>query len=167
MVSRRLGLTESVGFTGSLAWPYFHPYPQRPDGQIEECFTKQGRRWWPILDLYEEHGVDRCYEIHPTGDTFEMFLAAVGGHARCRIHYDASHFIKQSMDYLGFIDAYHQRIRMFHVEESVLNNTEAIDISSEMAVFSGFGVPGFVGFHQKPCKFRSCHEASPTRSRTG
>lgn len=128
VVSRRLGLTESVSFTGSLAWPYFYPYPQRPDGLIEECFAEQGRRWKPILDHYDENGVDLCYEIHPTedifdGDTFEMFLAAVGGHGRCHINYDASHFIKQCMDYLGFIDVYHERIRMFHVKDAEFNPT--------------------------------------------
>ena len=51
-VSRRLGLTEHVTFTGSLAWPYFYPYPQRPAGLIEECFAEQARRWKPILDVY-------------------------------------------------------------------------------------------------------------------
>ena len=51
-VSRRFGLTEHVTFTGSLAWPYFYPYPQRPAGLIEECFAEQGRRWKPILDVY-------------------------------------------------------------------------------------------------------------------
>ena len=39
---RRFGLSEHVSFTGSLAWPYFYPYPQRPAGLIEECFAEQG-----------------------------------------------------------------------------------------------------------------------------
>src|ERR1700722_17574493 len=56
-VSRRFGLTEHVTFTGSLAWPYFYPYPQRPAGLVEECFAEQGRRWKPILDVYDENGV--------------------------------------------------------------------------------------------------------------
>jgi sugar phosphate isomerase/epimerase len=127
-VSRRLGCTESVSFTGSLAWPYFYPYPQRPAGLIEDCFAEQGRRWKPILDEYEDEGVDLCFEIHPTedtfdGDTFEMFLDAVGGHRRCNINYDASHFIKQGMDYLGFIDVFHERIKMFHVKDAEFNPT--------------------------------------------
>ena len=127
-VSRRFGLTEHVSFTGSLAWPYFYPYPQRPAGLIEECFAEQGRRWRPILDVYDENGVDLCFEIHPSedvfdGDTFDMFLDAVGGHKRCNINYDASHFIKQCMDYVGFIDAYHDRIKMFHVKDAEFNPT--------------------------------------------
>ena len=135
--SRRLGLTEHVTFTGSLAWPYLYPYPQRPDGLIEECFAEQGRRWKPILDDFEENGVDLCFEIHPSedvfdGDTFDMFLDAVGGHKRCNINYDASHFIKQCMDYLGFIDAYHDRIKMFHVKDAEFNPT------AKQGVYGGY-----------------------------
>lgn len=127
-VSARLGLTEHVTFTGSLAWPYFYPYPQRPAGLIEECFAEQGRRWRPLLDAYDAVGIDLCYEIHPSedvfdGDTFDMFLDAVGQHPRCCINYDASHFIKQQLDYLGFIDAYHDRIRMFHVKDAEFRPT--------------------------------------------
>jgi sugar phosphate isomerase/epimerase len=127
-VSRRLGLDAHVTFCGSLAWPYFYPYPQRPAGLIEDCFTEQARRWTPILDEFDRHGVDVCYEIHPTedmfdGDSFETFLAAVKGHRRCNINYDASHYIKQGMDYVGFIDVYHERIKAFHVKDAEFNPT--------------------------------------------
>jgi sugar phosphate isomerase/epimerase len=136
-VSRRLGLTEHVTFSGSLAWPYFYPYPQRPAGLIEECFDEQARRWKPILDVYDSAGVDLCFEIHPTedlfdGDTFDMFLERVGNHPRCHINYDASHFIKQGMDYLGFIDAYHERIKMFHVKDAEFNPT------AKQGVYGGY-----------------------------
>jgi len=136
-VSRQLGLDAIVGFTGSLAWPYFYPYPQRPDGLVEECFAEQGRRWKPILDEYDNHGVDYCFEIHPSedtfdGDTFDMFLDAVGGHERACINYDASHFIKQQLDYLGFIDVYHERIKAFHVKDAEFNPT------GRQGVYSGY-----------------------------
>jgi sugar phosphate isomerase/epimerase len=136
-VSQRFGLTESVTFPGALAWPYLYPYPQRPAGLIEECFAEQGRRWKPILDLYDENGVDLCLEIHPSedvfdGETFDMFLDAVGGHKRCNINYDASHFIKQQLDYLGFIDVYHDRIKMFHVKDAEFNPT------AKQGVYGGY-----------------------------
>ena len=136
-ISRRLGLTEHVTFSGSLAWPYFYPYPQRPAGLIEDCFAEQARRWKPILDVYDENGVDLCYEIHPfedifDGETFDMFLDAVGGHKRCNINYDASHYIKQCMDYLGFIDLYHDRIKMFHVKDAEFNPT------AKQGVYGGY-----------------------------
>ena len=53
--------------------------------------------------------------------TFERFLAAVDNHARANILYDPSHFAVQGMDYLSFIDHYHERIRMFGVKDVELN----------------------------------------------
>ena len=78
-----LGLNASVTFSGALAFPYLYPWPQRPAGLIDEAFAELGRRWKPILDAYDEAGVDVGYEIHPgedvfDGATFEMFLDAVG-----------------------------------------------------------------------------------------
>jgi sugar phosphate isomerase/epimerase len=43
LVSRRLGLTEHVTFTGSLAWPYFYPYPQRPAGLVAPAARPMAR----------------------------------------------------------------------------------------------------------------------------
>src|ERR1700710_177266 len=68
--SKNLGLTEHATFSGALAWPYLYPWPQRPPGLIEEAFDELARRWTPILDHFDEHGVDVCYEIHPGEDLF-------------------------------------------------------------------------------------------------
>ncbi len=121
--SQRLGLTAHATFSGALAWPYFYPWPQRPAGLVEEAFAELGRRWKPILDVFDECGVDACYEIHPgedlhDGATFERFLDEVGGHPRANILYDPSHFVLQQLDYLDFIDRYHERIRAFHVKDA-------------------------------------------------
>jgi sugar phosphate isomerase/epimerase len=121
--SQRLGLSAHATFSGALAWPYVYPWPQRPAGLIEEAFAELARRWRPILDAFEESGVDACFEIHPgedlhDGATFERFLDAVGGHARANILFDPSHFVLQQLDYLDFIDRYHSRIRAFHVKDA-------------------------------------------------
>src|SRR5690606_10496704 len=39
-------------------------------------------------------------------------------HPRANILYDPSHFVLQCMDYLAFIDHYHDRIKMFHVKDA-------------------------------------------------
>jgi sugar phosphate isomerase/epimerase len=135
--SRRLGLDASVSFTGALAWPFVYPWPPRPAGLIDTAFAELGRRWKPILDAYEEAGVDLCFEIHPGEDvhdgiTFEMFLARAGDHPRCCINYDPSHFLLQQMDYVGFIDVYHERIKAFHVKDAEFNP------SPKQGVYSGF-----------------------------
>ena len=135
--SRNMGLDVSVSFSGSLAFPYLYPFPQRPAGLIEEAFGELARRWKPILDVYEDHGVDIGYEIHPSEDvfdgaTFEMFLDALGGHKRCNINYDPSHFLLQQMDYLAFIDIYHERIKAFHVKDAEFNP------DGRQGVYSGY-----------------------------
>lgn len=121
--SANLGLSAHASFSGALAWPYFYPWPARPAGLVEEAFDELARRWLPILDRFDEAGVDLCYEIHPGEDlhdgvTFEMFLDRVGGHVRCNMLYDPSHLLLQHIDYLGYIDAYHDRIRAFHVKDA-------------------------------------------------
>ncbi|RYF00506.1 MAG: hypothetical protein EOO78_11850, partial [Oxalobacteraceae bacterium] len=42
--------------------------PQRPAGLVEEAFGELARRWRPILDAFEDAGVDLCYELHPGED---------------------------------------------------------------------------------------------------
>ena len=121
--SANLGLAAHVTFSGALAWPYFYPWPQRPAGLVEAAFDELAKRWQPIVNAFDAAGVDLCFEIHPGEDlhdgvTFEMFLDRLGGHKRCNILYDPSHFILQQLDYLEFIDIYHSRIKMFHVKDA-------------------------------------------------
>lgn len=121
--SKNLGLTSSVSFPGALVWPYLYPWPQRPAGLIEAAFDELARRWRPILDAYDEAGCDIAFELHPGEDlfdgvTFEMFLERVHNHPRCNINYDPSHFLLQQLDYLEFIDIYHERITSFHVKDA-------------------------------------------------
>jgi sugar phosphate isomerase/epimerase len=121
--SARLKLNAHATFSGALLWHTVYPWPQRPTGLVEAGFAELARRWRPILDAFADAGVDVCFEIHPgedlhDGATFERFLAAVGGHARCNILFDPSHFLLQQMDYAAFIDLYHERIKAFHVKDA-------------------------------------------------
>lgn len=135
--SKNLGLTEHATFSGALAWPFLYPWPQRPAGLIEEAFTELARRWTPILDEFDRNGVDLCYEIHPGEDlhdgvTYEMFLERVNSHPRANLLYDPSHFVLQQLNYLDYIDIYHERIRMFHVKDAEFNPT------GRQGVYGGF-----------------------------
>jgi sugar phosphate isomerase/epimerase len=121
--SRNLGLLAHATFSGALAWPYFYPWPQRPAGLIEAAFTELSSRWTPILDAFDEAGVDLCFELHPgedlhDGASFERFLEGVGNHPRARILFDPSHQVLQQLDYLRFLDTYHPLIRAFHVKDA-------------------------------------------------
>jgi sugar phosphate isomerase/epimerase len=137
IASRNLGLKSHVTFSGALAWPFLYPWPPRPPGLVKTAFAELARRWRPILDVHEENGVDACFELHPgedlfDGTTFERFLEMVGNHKRCCIAYDPSHFRLQNLDYVGFIDIYHERIKAFHVKDAELRSTP------KQGVYSGF-----------------------------
>ena len=126
--SERLGLKAHATFSGALLWHLVYPWPQRPAGLVEQGFAELAKRWKPILDAFDEAGVDVCYEIHPgedlhDGATFERFLKAVDNHPRANILFDPSHFVLQQLDYLDFIDRYHDRIKMFHVKDAEFNAT--------------------------------------------
>ena len=147
--SRNLGLTSHVTFSGALLWPMVYPWPQRPAGLVDMGFQELAHRWRPILDVFEDCGVDCCYEIHPGEDlhdgvTFERFLEAVQDHPRANILYDPSHFLLQQLDYLAFIDIYHERIKMFHVKDAEFNPTGRAGV---------YG--GYEDWVNRPGRFRS------------
>lgn len=147
--SQNLGLTAHATFSGALLWHTVYPWPQRPAGLVDTGFEELAKRWLPILDTFDENGVDVCYELHPGEDlhdgiTFEMFLEKVNGHKRANILYDPSHFLLQCLDYLGFIDQYHERIKMFHVKDAEFNP------SAKQGVYGGYQ-----GWVNRAGRFRS------------
>ena len=135
--SQNLGLTAHATFSGSLLWHTFHPWPQRPAGLVEEGFKELAKRWLPILNKFDECGVNICYEIHPGEDlfdgiTYEMFLKEVNNHPRACLLYDPSHFVLQQLDYIQYIDFYHDRIKAFHVKDAEFNK------SGKQGTFGGY-----------------------------
>lgn len=147
--SRRLGLSEMGTFSGSFVWPYLFPFPQRPEGLIETAFEELARRWRPILDACDEHGVNLCYEIHPSedlhdGTSFERFYELVDQHARCKMLFDPSHLVLQQLDYLAFLDIYHQHIRMFHVKDAEFRP------NGRQGIYGGYS-----GWMERAGRFRS------------
>ena len=135
--SQHLGLTSNVSFPGALAWPYLYPWPQRPAGLIETAFDELAKRWLPIFNAFDDAGCSVAFELHPgedlfDGTTFEMFLARVNNHPRCCINYDPSHFLLQQLDYLEFIDIYHERITSLHIKDAEFRST------GRQGVYSGY-----------------------------
>ena len=147
--SKNLGLTAHASFTGALLWPFVYPWPQRPAGLVEQAFTELAARWKPILDEFDRCGVDVGYELHPgedahDGASFEMFVDYLDGHPRAQINYDPSHFVLQQLDYLQFIDLYHDRICAFHVKDAEFNPT------GKQGVYGGYQ-----GWKERAGRFRS------------
>ena len=147
--SANFGLDAHASFSGALMWHTVYPWPQRPAGLVEDGFAELARLWKPILNEFDEHGVDVCYELHPGEDlhdgvTYEKFLEATGNHPRARILYDPSHFLLQQLDYLAFIDIYKDYIESFHVKDAEFNPTGRAGV---------YG--GYEGWTDRPGRFRS------------
>ena len=147
--SRDLGIDVMASFSGSLLFHTMYPWPQRPKGLVEAGFKELAKRWIPILNHCKDKGVEVCYEIHPGEDlhdgvTYERFLKATNNHSSAKILYDPSHFILQQLDYLQFIDFYHDKIRMFHVKDAEFNP------SGKSGVYGGYE-----DWINRPGRFRS------------
>ncbi len=147
--SRNFGFKVHATFSGALVWPYVYPWPQRTPGIVDMAFKELADRWKPILNEFDENGVDVCYEIHPGEDlhdgvTFERFREATGNHKRANILYDPSHFVLQQLDYISYIDIYHEFIKMFHVKDAEFNPT------GKSGVYGGYQ-----DWIDRPGRFRS------------
>ncbi|MDF9800585.1 sugar phosphate isomerase/epimerase [Catalinimonas alkaloidigena] len=147
--SRNFGFKVHATFSGALVWPYMYPWPQRTPGIVDMAFKELADRWTPILNEFDENGVDVCYEIHPGEDlhdgvTFERFREATGNHKRVNMLYDPSHYVLQQLDYIANIDDYHELIKMFHVKDAEFNPT------GKSGVYGGYQ-----DWVDRPGRFRS------------
>ncbi|HHM20473.1 MAG TPA: sugar phosphate isomerase/epimerase [Bacteroidetes bacterium] len=147
--SRHLGLRAHATFSGALMWHTMYPWPQRPKGLVQTGFRELAKRWLPILNTFDENGIDLCYEIHPGEDlhdgiTFERFLEATANHPRANMLYDPSHYVLQQLDYLAHIDIYYEKIKMFHVKDAEFNPT------GRSGVYGGYQ-----SWVDRPGRFRS------------
>lgn len=147
--SQNLGLNAHGTFSGALLWQTVYPWPQRPAGLVDMGFDELAKRWLPILNVFDENGVDLCYEIHPGEDlhdgvSYELFLDKVNNHQRACLLYDPSHFVLQCLDYKTYIDHYHDRIKMFHVKDAEFNPT------GKQGVYGGYQ-----GWVERAGRFRS------------
>ncbi len=147
--SENLGLNAHATFSGSLLWHTVYPWPQRPAGLVDEGFTELAKRWTPILNEFDSCGVDLCYEVHAGEDlcdgiSYEMFLDKVKQHPRACLLYDPSHFVLQCLDYVTYIDHYHERIRACHIKDAEFNP------NGKQGVYGGFQ-----GWADRAGRFRS------------
>jgi len=149
VVSERLGLRSVPVLSGGFAWHMVYPWPQRPEGLIDEAFRELHKRWRPVLDLAAEKGQFMSYELHPGSDifdgaTFEMFLDISDNHPAASICYDPSHFVLQQLDYLAFVELYGDRIKSFHVKDAEFQP------SGRVGVYGGYQ-----SWSQRAGRFRS------------
>jgi predicted dehydrogenase len=96
--------------------PIIYPWPQRPAGLVERPSTNwpsAGRRSSTSSTRTASTSATRSIRARTctTGSPSRCSSSAVNNHPRANLLYDPSHFVLQQLDYLAFIDIYHERIK--------------------------------------------------------
>lgn len=118
----KLGVKVVTGFTGSSIWHSLYAFPPTSQAYWDKGFVDFAQRWKPILDVFEQVGVNFALEVHPTEIAFDTASAqraveAVGGHKRFGFNFDPSHLGYQGVDYVKFIRTFGDRMYHVHMKD--------------------------------------------------
>jgi len=118
----KLGVKAITGFTGSSIWHSLYAFPPTSQEYWDKGFADFARRWKPILDVFEQSGVNFALEAHPTEIAFDIASAqravqAVAGHKRFGFNFDPSHLGYQGVDYVKFLRTFNDRIYHVHMKD--------------------------------------------------
>ena len=110
------------GFTGSSIWHACYAFPPTGQDYLQKGFDDFGRRFLPILEVFDGLNVNFALEVHPTEIAFDIAsahraLAAVNHHKRFGFNYDPSHLGYQGVDYVKFLREFKDRIYHVHMKD--------------------------------------------------
>lgn len=118
----RFGVKTVTGFTGSSIWHATYAFPPTSQAFWDKGFADFGRRFGPILDVFERENVNFALEVHPTEIAFDIAtsqraLSAVQGHRCFGFNFDPSHLAYQGVDYIRFLRTFPERIYNVHIKD--------------------------------------------------
>ncbi len=118
----RFGVKTVTGFTGSSIWHAAYAFPPTSQAFWDKGFADFGKRFGPILDVFEKEDVNFALEVHPTEIAFDIAtshraLEAVKGQRRFGFNFDPSHLAYQGVDYIRFIRTFGERIFNAHMKD--------------------------------------------------
>jgi len=117
-----LGLNAHATFSGSLVMACHFIMAAKTGGLVEEGFRNWQNDGCPSKSILMNVAWTFVYEFNPGEDCLmglpmKCFLEKVNI-TNGLLLYDPSHFVLQQLDYLQYIDFYHERIKAFHVKRS-------------------------------------------------
>ena len=139
-----MGLNIVNGFTGSSIWHLLYSFPPASEKMIEDGFKQFAKLWNPILDVFDQVGVQFALEVHPTEIAFDIVtarraLAALGNRKAFGFNFDPSHLEWQGVDPVKFLKSFPDRIYHVHMKDcSVTLDGESSILGSHL----NFGAPG-------------------------
>lgn len=119
----KFGVKTVTGFTGSSIWHALYAFPPTNQAYLEKGFVDFGKRFLPILDIFDAVDVNFALEIHPTEIAFdiassERALLAVKHHPRFGFNFDPSHLGYQGVDYIKLLRIFKDRIFHVHMKDA-------------------------------------------------
>lgn len=121
--AKNMGLKIVNGFVGSPIWQYIYSFPPVSNADIEAGFQKLAQYWNPILDVFDECGVQFGLEVHPTEIAFDIVTAERALDVLKRrpafgFNFDPSHLHWQFVDPVRFITEFKDRIYHVHMKDA-------------------------------------------------
>ncbi|GMA15296.1 sugar phosphate isomerase/epimerase (plasmid) [Deinococcus metallilatus] len=117
----KFGVNVVNGFTGSAIWHSLYAFPPTSQAYWERGFQDFAARWRPIMDVFDEVGVNFGLEVHPTEIAFDLATARRAldtlNHPRFGFNYDPSHLAYQGVDYVKFLREFGERIFHVHMKD--------------------------------------------------
>lgn len=118
----KFGVKTVTGFTGSSIWHATYAFPPTSQEYWDAGFADFGRRFTPILNVFEDMDVNFALEVHPTEIAFDIAtsqraIQAVDGHRRFGFNFDPSHLAYQGVDYVKFLRTFPDRIYNAHMKD--------------------------------------------------
>jgi sugar phosphate isomerase/epimerase len=140
------------GFSGSSIWHACYAFPPTSQDYLQKGFDDFGRRFLPILEVFENANVNFALEVHPTEIAFDIgsahrALQAVNHHRRFGFNYDPSHLGYQGVDYVKFLREFKDRIYHAHMKDAWWGHG-----NGDVGVFGGHTD---FGDHRRHWDFRS------------
>jgi len=71
----KFGVKVVNGFTGSPVWHLLYRFPPTSDDMVDSGYKEFAERWTPILDVFDEVGVQYALEPHPAEIAYDIYTA--------------------------------------------------------------------------------------------
>lgn len=123
--AKNLGITVVNGFTGSSIWHLLYSFPPNDPKVVEAGFKDFADRWDPILDVFDECGVQFGLEVHPTEIAYDLYtteqaLQAIGHREAFGFNFDPSHLLWQGVNPARFVRRFGDRIYHVHMKDALV-----------------------------------------------
>jgi len=126
LAAKAMGCSIVTCFMGSPIWRYWYSFPPTSEEMIRQGYAEIVKRWTPIFDVFDEHGIRFALEVHPTEIAFDYYSAVrlleeFKWRKTLGFNFDPSHLLWQGIKPELFVRDFGDRIFHVHMKDVALN----------------------------------------------